>query len=102
MNKLTIALFSCVLLISTASAKSGTHTKTSTHTYSKNNCSSGYNSLKSQLKDTAKRHCVSTHGSSGLDILKNTNWTKIKCTKKKVKGKTTTVTVKGTFTNKCK
>jgi len=69
--------------------------------FSAKSCSSAHYSLRTTLKHIARKHCRAVHGSGKINTLRQENYTKISCEKKKQGNKTVNVTAEGTLTWLC-
>jgi len=97
---LVVSIF-CIAGIDSAIAKEGLHTQSKSSTFGLKTCSSGYGELKRRMKIVARRHCSSVHHSGKVNTLRQENFTKLSCEKKKEGTKTVSVNVKGTLTYLC-
>lgn len=90
-------------LATQVSADDGLHTESQGwRSTSANSCSAVHGTNKSDLKEDARAHCRDDHGSSGLNILRNENYTKTSCEKTKDGNQVVEVIARGTLTFMCK
>jgi hypothetical protein len=66
-----------------------------------NSCSGAHGDLKGYMKRSARNHCRGAHGSGKINTLRQENYTKRSCEKKKEGKKTVSVKVSGTLTFLC-
>jgi len=87
--------------ISSALAEDGLHSNSRSGSYAGNNCSLAHGTLKGSMKRFAREHCRSEHRSGKFNTLRQENYTKLSCVKRKKGTKTITIKVQGTLTYLC-
>ncbi len=103
-SALSVAALSFVA-VGSADARSGVHTPERSVTYYHvNTCSRAHNINRGRMRDMARHHCRngSGHSSSGSNVLRDTNYDKVRCQRHYIEGQVNRVDVTGEFSYQCR